>query len=110
MLNSRGQNTTAVLPTRTWMNPSAPEKAEYFERDQTAYILEGYGDDPNKKVHRVLTSYGRGDWAIGSKHALHHDQTMEQLGEWEVVGIVTFFDFRVDGNAPNKKMPHWVFK
>ena len=60
---------------------------------------------------RCLTSFGDLEsWPIGSRHEIHHDQTMRRLGNGKVVGKVSFSDYRTHGTVPNRALPHWVFK
>ena len=96
----------APLPTGKTMNPSHPEGAFYFDPGQVAIIVDMGGG----KL-RCLTSFGDLEsWPIGSRHEIHHDQTMRRLGNGKVVGKVSFSDYRTHGDVPNRELPHWVFK
>jgi hypothetical protein len=105
---SNWRNGEALQPTGTWMNVSTPETAEYYDRDQVAYVVRS-----TVGVNcRILTSFGAlGDsWFVGTKHDIAHDQTNEYLGKFEVVGIVNFASGATVGEIPTRSWPHWVFK
>ncbi|MDE3097320.1 MAG: hypothetical protein KGK07_15135 [Chloroflexota bacterium] len=96
----------ALLPTGKTMNPRRPESAHYYDPSQTAIVVDVGGGRL-----RCLTSFGDlDDWAIDSRHEIHHDQTLRRLGNGKVVGKVTFADGVPHGNVPNRALPHWVFK
>lgn len=95
----------ALLPTGSKMNPRHPEGATYYDPGQVAIIVDINGS------LKCLTSFGDlGSWQIGSRHEIHHDQTMRRLGNGKVVGKVWYPDGAVEGNVPNRALPHWVFK
>lgn len=97
---------TAILPTGTKINPAFPQQAEYFDTDQTAFVVR----DGEKT--RVWTSFGDfgESWAVGTSHIAHHDQTLRRLGYFTVIGKVNFATGEKTGEIPNRKLPHDVFK
>jgi len=119
-------NGTAVLPTGTWMNPSKPETAEYYDAGQTAFVVREIG----RMRIRIITRSSRRElpgWHIGTVHTLKHDPGGEYLGEYEVIGIRQFTvdahtcspgcackstpaSYLQIGEVPNRAHPHWVFK
>ena len=108
----------ALLPTGTFMNPSQPESAEYYDREQVAYIVKQIRESdgsllpPGPLKLRVLTSFGLlGEhWARGTTHFIEHDQTQRPLGQFEVIGIRDYKLGVRTGLVPDRKLPHWVFK
>lgn len=109
----------ALLPTGEKMNPCHPETAEYYDPQQVAYIVNvggslGFGVD--KVSLRCLTSFGNlgKNWAIGTRHAIRHDQTCKMLAEAATVVGISFLGRdggRVNlGMVPDRKLSHWVFK
>jgi hypothetical protein len=107
------RNSSALLPTQTRMNPASPETADYYEKDQFAYVVEklDWAGQPSK-TYRVLTSFGDlGEaWKIGTSHEIHHDQTFRNLGFFKVVGTHDYKTGTKAGEVPDKKLAHWVFK
>jgi hypothetical protein len=118
MENTSTYRTVALLPTGATINPAAPQGAEYYDKDQVAYIVRKVGRStgavlPEANALRVLTSYGNlgGAWMVGTRHNAQHDQTGRDLGRFEVVGVVTFADpAAATGEIPGRKVKHWVFK
>lgn len=101
--------TTAVLPTGETMNPQRPEADTYFNVDQTAYVLFKLNEERTRPT-RVVTSYGRMDWAIGSVVELAHDQTRTWLGAYRVTGIRDFATGQTWGIVPDMRIKHCVVK
>lgn len=100
-----------ILPTGSKINPSNPKGAEYYDEGQVAFIMRRL-DKPRTRPTRVFTSFGGlgEEWAIGTKHSCRHDQTNAFLGDYEVVGTVVFKTGEKQGDVPNLKMSHAVFK
>lgn len=97
---------TAILPTGTYMNPTYPETAEYYDAGQVCYIMR------SGRRLRAWTSFGElgESWAVGTTHIAHHDQAGYELGVFTVIGIATFATGELVGETVNKKIPHQVFK
>lgn len=102
---------TSVLPTGERMNPASPTGATYFDAGQVAYVMTRV-DEPRSRPTRVLTSFGglSANWAVGTVHDLRHDQTWGRLGSYRVVGVATFATGATEGEVPNRKLAHAVFK
>lgn len=102
------RSSSALLPTGTTINPSAPEDATYYDPEQTLLVVE------NDETHalRALTSFGSlgASWSVGTVHEIHHDQTLRRLGWFKVVGVVDFRSGERTGKVPARKIPHYVFK
>jgi len=98
-----------VLPTGEQMNPSHPEGAVYFDKDQVVYVMRRL-DVPRTRPSRVITSFGRISNDIGDKVSIFHDQTGAFLGDYELVGIREYTSGRTQGEVPDRLIPHSVFK
>jgi len=98
-------NSTALLPTRTRINPADPEGAEYFEAGDVLYVTRN-----SKGSVRVAKSAGHcEDIVLGSRIDAHHDQTRANFGELEIIGI-RFSSGDSVGELPNKRLALRVFK
>lgn len=96
---------TALLPTGKRIDPRAPQKAEYYDKDQTLVIWKL---DDGKLVG--ATSFGSGE-ELGHRAVIRHDQTLKTLSyNAEVVGTYTFATGEKKGEIPQKSIPHWVYK
>jgi len=96
---------SAILNTNTKINPAAPESAEYFGKNQVAYVIK-----INGKL-RVATSYSLLSYfPLGSRREFCADQSRRNLGFGTIVGIASFATGSSVGNVPSKKLAHWVFK
>ena len=116
----------ATLPTLTRMNPSKPEKAQYYDSALVLYVLRrpchfipssqtqfqlNSTLAPNLYNYRAFTSYGGlSELTLNSLHAFTHDQTMATLGNWEVCGIRHLNSPSAEGYIPTVGIPHWVCK
>jgi len=98
-----------ILPTGEKMNPSNPVDATYYDEGQVAYIMQK--EDATKPT-RVFTSFGElgGKWAIGEVIECRHDQDNSLLGIMTVVGTVVYKTGEKEGNVPDRKLAHAVFK
>jgi hypothetical protein len=101
-------HSAALLPTSTKMNPVCPIDAPYYDRGQFAYVMKHLASG----ALRLFTSFGDlgSDWAIGTVHEVHHDQTLRSAGEFQVIGKTDFGSHTATGQVPDKKLAHWVFK
>lgn len=105
---------TALLPTGTNMDPTAPESNMYFNEDQSYEIAMNL----ETGKYRVFSTYGRlTEDRIGVRMDVHHDQNFSRLGYYEIVGIVSYFEDEAgnkvrftEGTVPAKKVPFWVYK
>lgn len=113
-------NSIAALTTKTKMNPMAPEAAEYFDREQIAYIL----DNGDRQI--VLTSFGGlgrfeynpdtgkrelEEYEVGDRVVLHHDQTGRTMHRWTITGVAHFADTSLNtGMILDRKLAHFVVK
>jgi len=103
-------NAVAALPTGTSMNPLHPETAEYFDKDQTAYVMFKVSEQRTRPT-RVFTSFGNfPDWKIGTLVHFQHDQTGAYLGEYRVSGIHVYANGEMAGDVPDSKIKHCVAK
>lgn len=100
---------TAILPTGEKLNPANPKGAEYYDERQVAYVVRPIHKE---KATRVFTSYGRlsADWDVGTIQTCRHDQTGALLGVFEVVGVADFSTGFTEGDVPDRKLAHGVFK
>ena len=98
-----------ILPTGEKMNPCSPETATYFDEGQVAFIMQKEGSN---KPTRVFTSFGGlgGEWEIGTVHKCKHDQTGGTMGIFTVVGTAVYKTGEKQGNVPDRKLAHAVFK
>ena len=108
MAYNRGSS--ALLPTRSKMNPRHPETAQFYDQGQVAYVMRHV----DSGALRLFTSFGDlgSAWAMGTVHLVHHDQTLRSAGWFEVVGKRDFRTGEDDvvGEVPDKALAHWVFK
>lgn len=97
----------AILDSCTKMNPAQPQDAEYYDAGQVAYILER---ESGRRL--VATSFGsfNEDLAIGKSQKFHHDQSGRTMGHLRIIGIATFATGATEGEVPDRKLPHFVFK
>jgi hypothetical protein len=100
-----GYTSYAILNTSTQINPAAPESAEFYDAEQTAYVLTR---PSGRQI--VATSFGDMRLEIGKHYTFHHDQSRRDMGELEVAGVATFAAGTTEGEVPNVKLPHFVFK
>jgi hypothetical protein len=94
----------ALLPTGKYLNPSNPD-GEYWDPQCSIIICSRYG--ASKPV--ALTTYGSPPTSVGQKAFGFHDQSGGQILEGQVIGIRRP-DGTTDGEVPNARLPHWVFK
>ncbi len=101
--------TSALLPTRTKMNPAHPKTATFHDPGAVGFIVIA---DDNPKALRILTTFGTfDDYALGAKLDMRHDQTGARLGIATVVGRRGMkWDGKQEGIVPDKPIPHYVFK
>jgi hypothetical protein len=95
----------AIFKTDTQMNPYAPENATFYDKEQVAYVLTRPSG-----TQIVATSFGNLGLKVGGYYAFHHDQSRRGMGNLEVAGITTFATGTTEGEVPNAKLPHFVFK
>lgn len=99
-----------VLPTGVTMNPRDPRTAAFYDQKQTAYVLNKTSEHRTRPT-RVMTSHGPlAGMKLNSSLRLFHDQTGEELGEYEVVGIHDFWSGETVGNVLDFKLKHCVVK
>jgi hypothetical protein len=103
-----------ILPTGSKMNPWHPEDADYYDHEQTAIILFKLNDNRSRPT-RLVTGFGHPNgppsgWEIGQTWSLRHDQTNARLGDYVVVGWRSFSTSEFEGDVPDIKMSHSVFK
>jgi hypothetical protein len=98
----------SIFNTKTRMNPRAPETAEYFDRDQVAYVFRASTGDR----HLVATSFGVLGYEVGDRVELISDQSRRTVGgcTWLLIGIRRFSNGEVEGEVTSRKVNHWVFK
>jgi hypothetical protein len=125
----------AILPTGKSINP-VKVKGEYFEnvRDGVTHIVDvgrkpkSFGERQSMEGYkpnlRAVSSYGdRPTWNVGDNVYMNHDQNpgrslvpagnyQPESGKYGTARVVgtRHQDGRLEGNVPNKSMPHWVFK
>lgn len=110
----------AILPTGSSVNLHKPDKADFAENvgeGTTVHVVDigrRYGDEAKGPNLRAVSSYGGPTWNVGDKVYMNHDQNpgrslLPDGGPGTVVGI-RHQDMRMEGDVPNKSMPHWVFK
>lgn len=92
------------------MNPRYPFAAVYYDKGQTAYVLNKLNETRTRPT-RVITSFGPlYGVKIGTELALDHDQDSSWLGDYEVVGIHHFESGETAGNVIDFKLRHSVVK
>jgi hypothetical protein len=103
-----------VRNTRTTMNPTTPQTAEYYDREQVAYLMLN-----NKGKLRVVTSFGHlgAGFEVGDNVVLVSDQSGREIGWFTIYAIVNFatgVKHTAKGMSPSllygRKLPHWVVK
>ena len=95
----------AILTTRTKMNPANPVGADFFSREQTAYVLRNAAG-----TVIVATSFGDLAFKTGEWREFHHDQSRRSMGELEVIGVADFTTGETLGEVPDQPVTHYVFK
>lgn len=98
-------NSLAILKTNTKINPSSPESAEFYDREQVAYVIQRENGNLI-----VATSFGSLSISVDSYRDFHHDQSGKWMGNLKIVGVVTFATGESQGVIPDKLVPHFVFK
>jgi hypothetical protein len=102
-----------VLPSGTKINPRRPETAEFYDARLVGFAMRKLNEARTYPT-RLVTSHGTlggpGSWKIGERYSLRHDQTNALLGDYEVVGTVVFATGEVEGDVPDRKISHCVFK
>lgn len=96
----------SIQDTHTTMNPAHPETAEFYDRDQVAYVLK-------RESGRLLvaTSFGPLDQLeTGRAYGFHHDQSGRFIGNLLVVGTADFSTGETTGEVPDRAIRHFVFK
>lgn len=78
-------------------NPMRPAEhcfGEAYMADSSAIIVKRIDVPRKAAATRVIVTAGRvpEDWKIGARWRIRHDQTNALLGEYEVVGEVTYDD------------------
>lgn len=97
-----------VLPTGTSINPARNE-GEYASEGTMLLVLFKV-DDSRTRPTRVVSTYGgEGHHHLGQEAVCFHDQTNARLGHYRVVGI-RHADGRTEGEVPDRKIKHSVFK
>lgn len=96
----------AALPANCRMNPTKPETAKFYDKDQIGYVIEQ--GSPSRR--RLFTSFGSLGWRVGEDKAFHHDQTLRDRGVWRVVGVVNYATGARHGVVPDYALGHWVAK
>jgi len=102
-----GYGSTAILPTRTTVDPNDPEANEYYEPG-TKYLVMG---DLRGRPRRLISLWdGKvpAGWQVGTTHECHHDQAGYSFGLLRVLGWFGR-DFEY-GEVPTRKLPLSVFK
>jgi hypothetical protein len=113
MHDYRLQRSAALLPTGKRYNPVKQTGYYADPGTQAAEIVKCVGGACYGSGLKVLTTSGRSHREIGETFTIHHDQGLNELGYFKVVGIVEP-DGEVssvpDGMVFDKNMPHWVYK
>jgi hypothetical protein len=107
------QTADYILPADAELNPARPEGATYYNERQQAMIMRQVGADEPTHVFTGFNagkSLGYPDWALGAIYDCLHDQTGEDLGEFEVVGRILFATGEREGIIPDAPLQHCVFK
>jgi hypothetical protein len=99
-------NSNAILVTHTSMNPSQPEKAEFYDVRQTALILRR----ESGRLIVATTFCGSAGFIVGEKQRFHHDQSQRDMGMMVITGIINYFTGDKLGEALDRTIPHFVFK
>jgi len=95
-------------PTKTRMNPSAPEDAEFYDPTATIHVIEGVY--PTRGRGRIFTYHGGPGMSVGDERQFRHGwDGGSSLGWWRCVGTV-HTDGTTEGEIPDRRMPHWVAK
>lgn len=104
-------NAVAVLPVGESLNPANPDRSHYAFGDGLVGYTLFKVSEPRTRPTRVITSYGPvSGWQIGTTIHLQHDQTMAYMGEYRIVGIVSWDDDESAGQVPDIKIKWQVLK
>jgi hypothetical protein len=104
------QESVALLPTKTRINLTEPDQAEYYDVEQVAYVFRG-GIEGQDRIF-VATSHGSlgKEFDVGTIHTCKHDQSGGCFGQFTVIGVQFFKTGAKRGETPERKVPHYVFK
>lgn len=98
-------------PTKTKMNPRDREVAEFFDPTLTVHVVEDterYGNTESTRTW-VFTTYGV-LMEVGESDEFRHGWDGPRLlGYFRCIGTV-HADGRIEGEVPDRKLPHWVAK
>jgi len=101
---------TALLPTKTRINPTDPFDSEFYDSKQVGYLLRGGVEGQDR--HVFATSYGSiGEgWLPGTIHHIRHDQTGGDFGYFKVTAIYVDGKLTAGEAWTGRTIPHYVFK
>jgi hypothetical protein len=94
-------------PTKTEMNPSAPESADFYDPTMTVHIVSD--TDPDKNRTWCFTTSGSLMEVGRSDEFRHGWDGPRYLGDFRCIGTV-HPDGRTEGEIPDADLPHWVAK
>ena len=95
-------------PTKTRMNPSAPEEAEFYDSAAIIHVIEDA--NPEKTRVRCWTTFGGPGMEVGEESEFRHGwDGGSLLGWWRCIGTV-HTDGTTEGEIPDRRLPHWVAK
>lgn len=99
-LMRRLRGSSAILPSRSKLNPKAPHKNEYHADWQRSGSEGTYLNLKRGDKHIILSGSGKPSNypEVGSTIKAHHDQTFKDLGHWEVTHKVS--------HSEAHKLPH----
>jgi hypothetical protein len=112
-MNPYNRRTTAILPTSTRLDSAKANKNELHScwgpNPGTYLVLSQKHGYPTKERQIILSGSGKpeGYPEVGAIIDAHHDQTMKELGRWQVIAKSSHSDVTT---LKTKSLPLYVYK
>lgn len=99
------RNTDAILKVDDAINPAAPAGHWCYDETDALYVIK----KDNGRVIVVRSCWSMGsEYAVGTYHEFHADQTGRSLGGGQVIGSNVAGE--ISGTVPSRKTVYYVFK
>ena len=106
-----------LFNSQTTMNAHMPQESQFFNANATAFIIQS----EKLKQPKIAMSCGTMDELrmaqyINTTLPVYNSAKYQalklsgEMGDYTIVGIVSFKHMNMMGNVPNKKVALWVFK